>query len=1211
MPRKQRKELGPNASHNYYVGIVNNIFHTGNVPAPASADPTGSGSSKGSKGRKEAKTYRWNPYNRLGPVDGETFLKFYGGFHYRAENFRDREKFAKFSISKALGPDFESKFAKTGDIMSNQCVTVGSMGGNEVAHAIRTGIQQDIDAETEADRDVDLIQNVSSAAQSIFSASPNCLGPPINPCVQYLRMEKCGEYGRNKSTMWKSPLIPSLDGAEGRRALLDHQVTGIVWLLSRLLGDLPRWSYVHPTTNERTINIETPADQRNREKLRGPKYFGGILADSMGLGKTLITVALVYLMVSQRLNVVQENGKKKYRPILLLTPNMTVTDQWVEEISQVIDQTVIRHIVVSGNKNQTTHKGRVIRMGREGFRKWPANLSYMWEEDDPAAAQCILVVPIDTWQARTMVDDGGKLTSDFTKRGRRFSLVIVDEAYKVKNTRTKNWQSVYHLQRTYTLLITATPCMNMLSDLFGLARLLWTEPENYLKRRNWAEIELAFTKLEDLDKLEELESFHDYRVVAGRPALLAKLLYRSKNNRTADIRQTRRFLKHFESLAMLKRSPSSLIYANWSHKDPVSLEGLYPRVQNFTVEISPGEEYNRIYQSEHTSILTNFLKCLRDWSGKQYRGMTPAQKRETKLPLLSCHRHFQLLSASLDVYEINELMNECGKTTLADDISFLRDNGVHFLWFTPLLLSPHADRPDTHVKSLRLGIARSPILQYILYYIRHNILTRNKNEKIRKLLILEQNLMLAFYYERVLQFLGFECRCMHASLSTEERQELVESFNSDGWGSCQILIQMYSVGFAGTNLHKNCSRVLIASQSYSLQVQSQATHRVIRVGQTADVEVHRVMVKNSYHGFVESRQVEKMLPELGAKATGTTNAVLVQILNLFQHEVVAAWHSEDGQKLRENKNLLHDATQVFIKKEEVDEQEAKRAKIQEEIAIKALELENTKQRLAESLTPEERFAPQDSDSEQEDDPVIVPAAEEDSSSKKRKHDDDTSLGYDGRLGWYNGGIDDNVAFLERYARSEYYKEFVALPQDSKCHLSHDKNNLRRLMSFASDSNGNLCTLPWVTKDLNDAAVLERALELILRVRLGAKEIAMLPFPLIDLSRAPDQRREELHSILAKMQVTDQDADDGPKFSKKLRQDKIPREILKDYDAEKTLAEVDKELEHEAKYGELPWDATTGRGDQAVSSFEGDYAVDGDEDEELEEPEEPEEPEELD
>ncbi|NLG84878.1 MAG: DEAD/DEAH box helicase [Firmicutes bacterium] len=53
-----------------------------------------------------------------------------------------------------------------------------------------------------------------------------------------------------------------------------------------------------------------------------------------------------------------------------------------------------------------------------------------------------------------------------------FDLVAVDEAHKLKNTATQNWQFVNALPKRFFLLITATPLQNDLKELFNLITLL-------------------------------------------------------------------------------------------------------------------------------------------------------------------------------------------------------------------------------------------------------------------------------------------------------------------------------------------------------------------------------------------------------------------------------------------------------------------------------------------------------------------------------------------------------------------------------------------------------------------------------------------------------------------------------------------------------------------------------------------------------------------
>lgn len=56
--------------------------------------------------------------------------------------------------------------------------------------------------------------------------------------------------------------------------------------------------------------------------------------------------------------------------------------------------------------------------------------------------------------------------------GYEYDMVIVDEAHKLKNKKTTNYQFMQKLRKKYCLLLTATPVQNDLSELFNLISLL-------------------------------------------------------------------------------------------------------------------------------------------------------------------------------------------------------------------------------------------------------------------------------------------------------------------------------------------------------------------------------------------------------------------------------------------------------------------------------------------------------------------------------------------------------------------------------------------------------------------------------------------------------------------------------------------------------------------------------------------------------------------
>ncbi|MUT66244.1 DEAD/DEAH box helicase [Paenibacillus sp. NEAU-GSW1] len=56
--------------------------------------------------------------------------------------------------------------------------------------------------------------------------------------------------------------------------------------------------------------------------------------------------------------------------------------------------------------------------------------------------------------------------------GNDYDLIIIDEAHKLKNKKTTNYQFVVQLRKKYCLLLTATPIQNNLDELFNLITLL-------------------------------------------------------------------------------------------------------------------------------------------------------------------------------------------------------------------------------------------------------------------------------------------------------------------------------------------------------------------------------------------------------------------------------------------------------------------------------------------------------------------------------------------------------------------------------------------------------------------------------------------------------------------------------------------------------------------------------------------------------------------
>ncbi|WP_318508432.1 DEAD/DEAH box helicase [Bacillus sp. T3] len=142
-----------------------------------------------------------------------------------------------------------------------------------------------------------------------------------------------------------------------------------------------------------------------------------ILADEVGLGKTIEAGLILKEYMIRGL----------VKKVLILVPASLVS-QWVMELNSKFYIPAI------------------------GQRK-----SYVWEQYD------VVVSSIDTAKRsphREIIYE------------QNYDLVIIDEAHKLKNNKTKNYEFVQSLKKKFCLLLTATPIQNRIEEVFNLVSLL-------------------------------------------------------------------------------------------------------------------------------------------------------------------------------------------------------------------------------------------------------------------------------------------------------------------------------------------------------------------------------------------------------------------------------------------------------------------------------------------------------------------------------------------------------------------------------------------------------------------------------------------------------------------------------------------------------------------------------------------------------------------
>ncbi|KAL4920456.1 DNA repair protein rad5 [Aspergillus aurantiobrunneus] len=215
--------------------------------------------------------------------------------------------------------------------------------------------------------------------------------------------------------------------------------------------------YVNPYSGE--LSLDFPAQEQH--------CLGGILADEMGLGKTIEMLSLIHF----RRNIPNQDAGNLARlptsgvvpapyTTLVVAPTSLLA-QWENEALKASNDGSMRVLMYYGNEKAVSLR-ELCSAGN-------------------AAAPNVVVTSYGVVLAEHRAQQALPAGSSWTP-GNLFSLdffrVILDEAHIIKNRRSKTARACYELKGTHRWVLTGTPIVNRLEDLFSLVRFLKVEPWN-------------------------------------------------------------------------------------------------------------------------------------------------------------------------------------------------------------------------------------------------------------------------------------------------------------------------------------------------------------------------------------------------------------------------------------------------------------------------------------------------------------------------------------------------------------------------------------------------------------------------------------------------------------------------------------------------------------------------------------------------------------
>lgn len=208
----------------------------------------------------------------------------------------------------------------------------------------------------------------------------------------------------------------------------------------------------------------------NPELLNNKNRSGALLADDMGLGKTLQVISLISYM--------KDREDFKQKPILVVAPVSLIDGSWIKEgILQFVKDS---HIGLPGSRSKYQIKkfsDCKYKYSKQELYAEAKKLNYEIESEGKSLIDCEIsqklrdyLENIKDWCSNDII-----LTSYETLRSKSiefgsidFSLVVLDEAQKIKNHGTLQSNAARALKADMYLAMTGTPIENSIIDLFSI-----------------------------------------------------------------------------------------------------------------------------------------------------------------------------------------------------------------------------------------------------------------------------------------------------------------------------------------------------------------------------------------------------------------------------------------------------------------------------------------------------------------------------------------------------------------------------------------------------------------------------------------------------------------------------------------------------------------------------------------------------------------------
>ncbi|KAG0015645.1 hypothetical protein BGZ80_009728, partial [Entomortierella chlamydospora] len=612
------------------------------------------------------------------------------------------------------------------------------------------------------------------------------------------------------------------EGMASSIVLLEHQKIGLTWL-------------------------QKMEDGTNR---------GGILGDDMGLGKTVQTMALIVSRPCGPIDdpVIWDNTKVYYEPpaenllvktkaTLILAP-VSLIHQWAEELRSKTQPGLLKIYVYHG---------------KDRF-------------SDPELLRRYDVI-ITT--VTTLAGDAGVNDVIPTKRREigtlfkaHYHRIVIDEAHLIKNKATKSAKACTMLSSTYRWCLTGTPIQNSIDELYSLIRFLRIKP--YC---DWNEFRTKISL--------PVKKHHLYKRTMDRVQVLLKAIC---------LRRTKTCKVDGKPILNLPARRVDRVATEFSPDERAFYMALETRTrERFNAYVKAGTVMNN-YSNAMDEGAPSDMKAHIDRLLDSLLDDVRHRLIERGLDAIECPicmdvgEESVILSACGHIYcraciiahlsrhdEDDRKCPECRRAAPIDNLISIADFNARFNPPEPEDPKGKGKALDQDDDSLTDKLPSVEVPEALDEWISSSKIdkmievVKSVVARGEKIIVFSQFTSLLTLIEKPLMNEQINYLRYDGTMTPDKRNEAVRRLNNDP--TYQVMLISLKCGSLGLNLTA-ANHVVIMDPWWNPSLENQAIDRVHRIGQTKDVQVHRLCIPDTVEDRIIALQEKKKALADGALGEG-------------------------------------------------------------------------------------------------------------------------------------------------------------------------------------------------------------------------------------------------------------------------------------------------------------------------------------------------------